>query len=190
MKTAWRLSLILCLLVVGCSPVGGAPPWSVYFSPQGGCTRAIVAAMADARGNIDVQAYNFTSEPIARAIIDARKRGVEVRIIVDHTAAGQMGCQAQACAAAGCQVFVDSRHKIAHNKIILIDRRIVITGSFNFSDNAETSNAENLLIIDSPALAARYLENFQLHLLHSTAVKTKPQPLRGAGAAKTRPLGR
>lgn len=56
---------------------------------------------------------------------------------------------------------------IAHNKVMIIDDRIVITGSFNFTKAAEEKNAENLLIIDSPALAAKYVANFEAHRKHS-----------------------
>lgn len=69
---------------------------------------------------------------------------------------------------AGIPVFIDSRHAIAHNKIILIDGETILTGSFNFSNAAEQSNAENLLILEKkPALYAAYADNFQQHLGHS-----------------------
>ena len=63
--------------------------------------------------------------------------------------------------------YVDDAHQIAHNKIIIIDKQIVITGSFNFSKAAEEGNAENLLIIRNPELAAIYLDNFLKHKTHS-----------------------
>ena len=68
---------------------------------------------------------------------------------------------------AGIPTYIDAKHAIAHNKIIIIDRRIVITGSFNFTRAAEENNAENLLIITSPELAEKYLQNWQTHRDHS-----------------------
>jgi phosphatidylserine/phosphatidylglycerophosphate/cardiolipin synthase-like enzyme len=80
---------------------------------------------------------------------------------------------------AGVPVFIDAKHKIAHNKIILIDEQTIITGSFNFSKAAEEGNAENLLVIhDKLALYKAYEENFQSHLKHAEAYEgptTKPQ---------------
>ena len=63
--------------------------------------------------------------------------------------------------------FIDDRHAIAHNKIMIIDREIVITGSFNFTKAAEEKNAENVLIIRDKALATVYMENWDKHKGHS-----------------------
>jgi phosphatidylserine/phosphatidylglycerophosphate/cardiolipin synthase-like enzyme len=67
---------------------------------------------------------------------------------------------------AGIPTLIDAKHAISHNKII-IDSKVVITGSFNFTKAAEESNAENLLVIHDPALAAKYTENWKLHAGHS-----------------------
>jgi phosphatidylserine/phosphatidylglycerophosphate/cardiolipin synthase-like enzyme len=64
--------------------------------------------------------------------------------------------------------YIDAEHAIAHNKIILIDRSVVITGSFNFTRAAEEKNAENLLIIRSKELVKPYLDNWQYHRNHSS----------------------
>ena len=56
-----------------------------YFSPNGGCTQAVVSALSTAQKSILVQAYSFTSAPIARALVDAKKRGVDVQVILDKT---------------------------------------------------------------------------------------------------------
>jgi phosphatidylserine/phosphatidylglycerophosphate/cardiolipin synthase-like enzyme len=68
---------------------------------------------------------------------------------------------------AGISTFIDSAHPIAHNKIMVIDGHIVITGSFNFTKAAEEHNAENLLVIDDSALAGQYVQNWQEHRQHS-----------------------
>lgn len=68
---------------------------------------------------------------------------------------------------AGIPTYIDDRHAISHNKIMIIDRAIVITGSFNFTKAAEEKNAENLLIISSKELARFYLDNWQKHQEHS-----------------------
>ncbi|GMU22258.1 MAG: hypothetical protein AMXMBFR13_23460 [Phycisphaerae bacterium] len=73
---------------------------------------------------------------------------------------------------------IDARHAIAHNKVILIDEQVIITGSFNFSKAAKESNAENLLVIrDQPRLMAQYLANFRQHQAHSEPPQRRQRPL-------------
>ncbi len=141
---------------------------SVYFSPRGGCEAAIVQQIGRATRSIDVQAYSFTSQGIARALADAQSRGVRVRAVLDKTAAGEHYSGATYLMNHGIATYVDGQHPIAHNKIIIIDAQTVITGSFNFTKQAEEQNAENLLVIEGkPAIAAAYLSNFEEHLGHS-----------------------
>lgn len=148
----------------------------VLFSPGGGCTDAIVREIGRARNSVDVQAYSFTSAPIAKAVTDAHARGVKVRIILDKSQRTERYSSATFLKNHDVPVFIDDEHAIAHNKVILIDRKTVITGSFNFSKAAEERNAENLLIIEGrPDLASAYTENFEEHL-HHTEVYTGPKP--------------
>ena len=141
---------------------------SVHFSPHGGCTDEIVAEIATAKTSIDVLAYEFTSEPIAKALIAAAGRGVKVRIIVDRKASHSAKCQSAHCRRNGCQVWTDGKHAIAHNKVLLIDGQLLLTGSFNFSSGAEMRNAENMLTIRGHAdLVRQYEANFAEHLKHS-----------------------
>jgi len=139
----------------------------VYFSPQGGCTEAIVAEINQAKSEIKIQAYSFTSKPIAHAIADASGRNVRVEIILDKSNRSDRYSAADFTTHKGISTYIDDRHNIAHNKIMIIDRETVITGSFNFSRAAEESNAENLLIIKNRELAGTYLQNWQQHRQHS-----------------------
>jgi len=145
------------------SPVGP----EVFFSPRGGCTEAIVRELAAARRVVRVQAYSFTSRPIAEALIAARSRGVDVAVILDRSQPTAVGGQAGRVASAGVVVKIDAAHAIAHNKVIVIDGRVVITGSFNFTQSAESRNAENLLILPDTVLARKYLANWCSHEKHS-----------------------
>jgi phosphatidylserine/phosphatidylglycerophosphate/cardiolipin synthase-like enzyme len=115
-----------------------------------------------------VQAYSFTSTQISKALEDVHARGVAVRVIMDHNAAREAGSVPTALVEHSVPVWTDGQHPIAHNKVMVIDGAIVITGSFNFTRQAENSNAENLLVIrDHPKLAKAYAENFEEHLKHS-----------------------
>jgi phosphatidylserine/phosphatidylglycerophosphate/cardiolipin synthase-like enzyme len=142
-------------------------PTQVYFSPKGGCTEAIISQIDKAKTEILVQAYSFTSAPIAKALLNTHKRGVKVEAILDKSQRREKYTSATFLANSGIPTFIDDRHAIAHNKIMIIDREIVITGSFNFTKAAEEKNAENLLIIRNKALAKSYMDNWYKHREHS-----------------------
>lgn len=139
----------------------------VWFSPNGGATDACVTTLNGAKRTVYVQAYSFTSAAIAKALVDARQRGLVVEVILDKSQRGEHYTEADFISHAGIPTYIDARHAIAHNKIMIIDGEIVITGSFNFTKSAEENNAENLLILRDPALAARYYRNWQEHKVHS-----------------------
>ena len=139
----------------------------VFFSPHGGCTEAVVKNLQSATNTILVQAYSFTSAPIAKALVDAHRRGVNVTVILDRSQRTERYSEADFFLHADIPTFIDARHNIAHNKIMVIDGHKILTGSFNFTKAAESENAENLLVIDDAALAARYAENWKTHFSHS-----------------------
>jgi phosphatidylserine/phosphatidylglycerophosphate/cardiolipin synthase-like enzyme len=142
---------------------------ALYFSPQGGCEEAVVGEIERAKKTIDMQAYSFTSKAIAAALGSAQERGVRVRAVLDEKATGEYYNGATYLRDHGVAAYVDGQHPIAHNKVIIIDGQTIITGSFNFTKQAERENAENLLIITGrSALAGAYEENFEHHLGHSS----------------------
>src|SRR5438876_1120299 len=119
---------------------------AVYFSPSGGAMAALLAEIGSARQSIDVQGYLLTSKRLAEALKAANRRGVKVRIILDKRNLGAFYSRAAILSGSGIPIWRDGQHKDAHNKIMLIDGHIIITGSFNFTDQSEDQNAENLLI--------------------------------------------
>jgi phosphatidylserine/phosphatidylglycerophosphate/cardiolipin synthase-like enzyme len=142
-------------------------PVNIYFSPKGGCTDAIINEIEQAKAEILVQAYSFTSAPIAKALVNAHKKGINVQVILDKSQRSERYTSATFLKNAGIPTFIDDRHAIAHNKIMVIDKETVITGSFNFTKAAEEKNAENVLIIKSKELASQYLMNWSEHKEHS-----------------------
>jgi phosphatidylserine/phosphatidylglycerophosphate/cardiolipin synthase-like enzyme len=172
-----RRLLLGCLLIVLSLPVLAAEPSGIYSVPQAGpatvcftsgnrtapggdCASLVVNEIGQARRTLLVQAYNFSEPRIIAAIIDARRGGVAVTVILDKTSPRQRGEGADAVSAAGIPVFVDTKPRIAHNKVMVIDGATVITGSFNFTVSAQCCNAENLLVLHSPELASAYAANF------------------------------
>lgn len=159
---------MLSVALISFAFVTSATDIKVYFSPDGGCTDAVVAALNKAQVNVLVQAYSFTSAPIAKALVDAHKRGVDVRAILDKSNQTEKYSSADFVKNAGIKTWIDSKHAIAHNKIMIIDGATILTGSFNFTKAAEENNAENLLVIENDsALVLKYTRNWYMHLGHS-----------------------
>jgi len=170
-----RLPLItlffLCSIAHPADLVLRNTPVQVYFSPRGGCTEAIVAALRGAKRTLLVQAYSFTSAPIAGAVKAAHDRGVEVRVLLDRSQRTERYSSSTFLLHAGVPTWIDAAHAIAHNKVMVIDGATVLTGSFNFTKGAEERNAENLLIIKDAALAGLYADNWESHRRHSEPVQ-------------------
>jgi phosphatidylserine/phosphatidylglycerophosphate/cardiolipin synthase-like enzyme len=164
----------------------------VFFSPGGKPTDAIVDQINQARSTLHIQAYQFTSAPIAEAVVNAQKRGVQILVVLDPSQEGERYHVAQFLYNAGIPVYIDHKHAISHNKIMLIDGRAILTGSFNFTKAAEHSNAENLVIlVDKPSLYAGYEKNFQTHLRHAEKyqghVTSTPEPSPSRSQRQARP---
>ena len=136
--------------------------YQLCFTPYENCTALIVKQINHARHSILVQAYSFGSRKIARALVRAHERKVVVKVIFDksqfnpndYSLAGYLLKK-------GILVWDDSGLNIAHNKVMIFDGAAVVTGSFNFTYSAQHYNAENVLIIDSKALAKQYIYNWQ-----------------------------
>lgn len=166
------ISIIATLLLIS-TPVSAEEFKStgttdVFFSPTGGATEAIVKEINSAKSEILVQAFSFTSKPIAKALVDAHKRGIKIEAVLDKSQKREKYTSADFVAHAGIPTYIDSSHAIAHNKIMIIDRSTLITGSFNFTKAAEEKNAENLLVMKgNKPLVNRYIQNFEEHKGHS-----------------------
>ncbi len=158
------------------------PSLEAHFSPKGGCTDAIVREIQHARHEILVLAYSFTSKPIAQALVDAKLRGVHVDIVLDHSNEKEEYTDLHFFLQQGLHPVIDPHHAIAHNKVMVIDNRTLLTGSFNFTQHAESDNAENLMVIKGhPEMVRAYKENFQAHKAHARAPEVKPAaPARAA----------
>jgi len=132
----------------------------VYFSPGGGCTDAIVKEVSRAQKTIDVMMYSFTSRPIVQAMDQAKGRGVAIRVLLDKGQETQKYAKGRYFVNKGIDVKYDTGNGLMHNKVGIIDGKIMFTGSFNWTAQAEKYNAENLLVIDDPVLINKYQERF------------------------------
>src|SRR4029077_4601909 len=148
--------------------VGYLPEIAAHFSPKGGCHDAIVRELKAARREILVQAYSFTADPLTFGLVNAKKQGVAVEIVLDKSNELENYSDLHILLEQGMDVKIDHDHAIAHNKIIIIDKKTLITGSYNFTNQAESENAAHLMIIlGHPELVAWYRDNFFKHHEHS-----------------------
>ncbi len=133
----------------------------IYFSPNGGCQQAIINAIDNAEQKIDVAMYTFTEGDIAKALIAAKDRGVQVRVLLDGDNASGSYSKATFLANNGISIKKETGSGLMHDKFAVLDDSVVLTGSFNWTANAEARNDENLLIIKSHEIAAKYAATFQ-----------------------------
>ena len=137
------------------------------FSPDEGAEDLVLKVIRSAKKEIRLMAYSFTSQPVVEALLAAKKRGVDIKLVVDHKSNVREERSSKSRAAlatlvnAGIPLRTISVYAIHHDKVIIADRETVQTGSFNYSDAAAHSNSENVLVIwNHPKLAERYLEHW------------------------------
>jgi phosphatidylserine/phosphatidylglycerophosphate/cardiolipin synthase-like enzyme len=134
-----------------------------------------------ARSTIRVQMYSLTLHEVVSALIRAKRRGIDVRVIVDHSQLRHDrndSFRVAALASGGVPILVDTVPGLMHNKVMVIDGETVLTGSFNYTWGAEHRNAENLLVLHDPKLAADYLRNW-----NQRAAQSRPLIASGVGPA-------
>jgi phosphatidylserine/phosphatidylglycerophosphate/cardiolipin synthase-like enzyme len=146
----------------------------VLFTPGDNVANVISQAIGSAKQTIRVQAYSFTNKVIARALQDAARRRIDVKLLADREQFERgAGLLLRDIKQAGAVVMLDGDHGAAHNKVMLIDadgtNPIVITGSFNFTQAAQKYNAENVVLIyDDRVIAKAYSENWARHWKHGS----------------------
>ncbi len=132
----------------------------VYFSPRGGCENQVINWINKANSSIHVLIYSFTLDSVGNALIEALDRHIEVKIVFEKGQIGQSS-EYQRLRNSAVDVRNDTNPSYMHDKIMIVDGKVVLTGSFNWSNNAENENNENLLIITSTSLATTYENEFQ-----------------------------
>lgn len=131
------------------------------FSPGGNCSSIIVQWVERANSSIHILIYSFTLDEVRDALIQARSRGVEVKVVMERSNANGTGSEYQNLKSAGIDVRLDTNSADMHDKVMIVDGHIVVTGSMNWSNTGVTRNNENLLVIDSQSWAAAYEAQFQ-----------------------------
>ena len=142
---------------------------TIAAGPVPGCdaTAFIVGAIDSAQGEIRGQAYNFSSAAIVSALLRARQRGVSVAMLLDKISPCQKGSGADALAAAGIPVMIDARPRIAHNKVLIIDRA-GDPRQLQFQRRGDAVTPEDTNLVAAPAVAAYYLAYWETRQKAST----------------------
>lgn len=160
------LIISFCFVIVGCCGHTQVKPSSyqleVYFSPEGHTQDRIIKAIDTSNSTIDLAIYSFTAQEIKSAFERARQRGVKIRIIADSMQSKGAHSVVQALIDEGFSVKIShgKERGIMHNKFAIFDKRLLVTGSYNWTANAEHSNYENAVFIPNPETIIQYQNEF------------------------------
>jgi phosphatidylserine/phosphatidylglycerophosphate/cardiolipin synthase-like enzyme len=152
-----KFSSILFLVCISAGASTLNAEYSTCFVPGQRCELMISQVVDSAKYSIDVQAYHLTNKKIIDALVDAKARGIKVRVILDKGSRKE----ASVLLNHGIEVWIDYKRAIAHNKVMIIDGEGVVTGSFNFTESAQKRNVENAIYIKNKELAGEYEDNFE-----------------------------
>ena len=132
----------------------------VFFSPDGNCDEHVIQAINSANNSIDIAMYSFTLDEIGEAVVKAKQRGVRVRVVVEKQQVSKYS-EYWRMIENNVSVFNDTNSGFMHDKFAVIDGKIVLTGSYNWTKHATYSNNENLIIINSKEVASEYEQEFE-----------------------------
>lgn len=183
-----RLALLIALtLPMGCAvqnrtapALGGvgsrAEHIVVAFSPEAGAEALVIKVISSTQQSLRLAGYSFTSPAVVRGWVDAKRRGIDVKVLLDDR-----GNRSQASISAmnlllgaGIPLRVVSAYPIHHDKYIVVDGRHTKTGSFNFSQAAARSNSENVMVVwNNPAVANQYLAHWESRWKQGVEVEAK-----------------
>lgn len=133
-----------------------------YFSPDDDVASRLLELLLGAQESIYFMAFSFTSDSLAQAIRDQAAAGVTVAgVMEDSQVESNQGTEFDLFVQSELDVRRDGNSGQMHHKVIIIDRSIVVIGSYNFTGSAEDRNDENLVILFSPEIARLFLEEFE-----------------------------
>lgn len=159
--------------------VTGQSGVEVCFSPEMPCETRIVELVDQAQNEVLVMAYTFTSRPILEALLRAQGRGVRIEVVLDASQASNRYSVLLALQMARIPLWLDRSVRIMHNKVLILDRDRVVTGSYNLTKSAAESNAENLLVLTgSDQLVAAYVATFERRKKSAERVMPKKADMR------------
>ncbi|MCD6421479.1 MAG: phospholipase D family protein [Thaumarchaeota archaeon] len=133
----------------------------VCFSRTMDCSSLIRYWISRANESVHVMVYGFTLDDLSEALIEAKGRGVEVRVVIERESAYWSGSEYERLLSAGVDIRLDGNPHTMHHKVVVIDGKIVVTGSYNWTWSAENRNDENVVVLMDEGLAESYEKEFQ-----------------------------
>lgn len=162
MKWRSRFTRLLCVsLLFAFGPIGHAANPAVgsldtCFSPVERCDLKLIALLQTATKSLDIAIYSITHPQIVAAIIAAKTRGVKVRMVVDRQQSTGTSSLVTLLKSSGISLRVGNVQGIMHDKFSIVDKRTLETGSFNYTNNASESNAENQIYLNDPSTILKF----------------------------------
>jgi len=179
---ALSLALVALSPAVLASSLASGAAIAVCFSPEENCAAFADRAIDNAEQEILVGAYGLTTgSGIVEALVRAKERGIDVRLIADKTTPCERNSGVGPLVAAGVPIWIDDRARIAHAKTMVIDGAVTLTGSYNWTRGA-AANSEDMNLISSPAVAAAYAAHWRERLALSVRFDRKEDWCRVASA--------
>ena len=157
--------------------VPGASPVKLYFAPSPNIKRGLCDFIRSAKSTVDICIYDLDLNEVADALLDAKAKKVEVRLVTDED--NVMMAAVEKLKRAGVTVVPDNRPAIMHNKFVVVDAKSIWTGSYNFTVNGTRKNDNNALILESPEIAACYLSKFNEYIEGKFGLKARQKTFRG-----------
>lgn len=136
---------------------------SVGFSPEGSASELVLSTINSAQKEIRMMAYSFTDPSVVKSLMNAKKKGIDIKLVVDEK--GNKNASSTAAknliVGAGIPLRTNSTYPIQHDKVIIVDRKTVETGSYNYSKAASNRNSENVIVIrNNTEVASQYLDHW------------------------------
>ena len=153
-----------CVVLISLSIIYSvfAEPIKVLFSPNGGCQEAIVSEISKAEKTIDIAMYYLTGREIVQELVKAKEKGVVIRAFLDQSQENSQYAKSRYLSKHGIEIRFYTGAGLMHNKFAVIDNKVLITGSFNWTATAQEKNQENLLIIKDSNLIKDYSKRFEM----------------------------
>ena len=158
------VSGLVCLSLYGMSSAIAAPSVLTGFSPEGSGLQLVLNTIDSAKQSIRLMGYSFTSPEVVKALVASKKRGVDIKIVLDEKGNRNKASLAamNIVVNAGIPLRTNGRYAIMHDKVMVVDNQTTEVGSFNWTRSAASRNSENVLVIrDMPELAQTYLPHWQ-----------------------------
>ena len=159
-NTKYSIFAFLIIVLSVTISISSLAKTEVYFSLYDNPQKEIIKNINQAQAFINIAMYIFTDREIALPLVKARERGVKVRLYLDQDQVDYQYSQSRFLVQRGIKTRISFNNYIMHNKFAIIDNRLLLTGSYNWTFSANNRNDENLMVIDDPEIIEIFQNQF------------------------------